>query len=129
LTFLPLQTYVSNRQTTPAEIQKRNKDNNMKIKVNSIQRSTKANRLADATVDLWDETGDSLIISDIRILQNRQGQLWVAMPSRSVADGGRSFQYLPQVESSKLLGRKIEDSVLAAFEQWKVSNSETEVPA
>jgi hypothetical protein len=49
------------------------------------------------------------------------------MPSRSVADGGRSFQYLPQVESSKLLGRKIEDCVLASFEQWKVSNPETAV--
>ena len=99
----------------------------MNVKVNSIQRSTKANRLADATVELWDETGDSVVISDIRILQNRQGQAWVAMPSRSVADGGRSFQYLSQVESSKLLGRKIEDCVLAAFENWKNPKAEPEV--
>jgi DNA-binding cell septation regulator SpoVG len=122
-----LQTYVSNRQTTPAEIQKRNKDINMKIKVNSIQRSVKTNRLADATVELWDETGDSLIISDIRILQNRQGQAWVAMPSRSVSDGGRSYQYVPLVEASRRLRRNIEDAVLAAFEKWEPSQSVTAV--
>jgi DNA-binding cell septation regulator SpoVG len=99
----------------------------MNARVKLIQPSTKLHRLADATVELSDGNGDSLVISDIRILQNKQGQAWVAMPSRSVSDGGRSFQYVPQIEPNKQLNRKIEDNVLAAFEQWKQSQSEIEV--
>lgn len=101
----------------------------MKVKVKLIQPATKPHRLADATVELADSDGDSLIISDIRILQNRQGQTWVAMPSRSVNEGGRSFQYLPQIESNRPLQRKIEDSVLTAFELWKQVQSEAAVRA
>jgi DNA-binding cell septation regulator SpoVG len=99
----------------------------MNVKVKSIQRTTKPHRLADAIVELSDGNGDSLVISDVRILQNKQGQQWVAMPSRSVSDGGRSYQYVPQIEPNKQLNRKIEDSVLAAFEEWKQSQSESEV--
>ena len=99
----------------------------MNIKVLLIQPSHKAHRLADASVELADATGDSLIISDLRILQNRQGQVWVAMPSRSINEGGRSFQYIPQVEPNRQLQRKMEDAVLTAFEQWKQSQSTAEV--
>ena len=101
----------------------------MNIKVKLIQRATRPHRLADATVELADADGDSIVISDIRILQNRQGQTWVAMPSRSVNEGGRSFQYVPQIESNRQLQRKIEDSVLTAFEQWKQVQSEAAVRA
>jgi DNA-binding cell septation regulator SpoVG len=99
----------------------------MNVKVKSIQRTTKPHRLADASVELSDGNGDSVVISDIRVLQNKQGQTWVAMPSRSVSDSGRSFQYIPQVEANKQLNRKIEDIVLSAFEEWKGTQSETEV--
>src|ERR1700676_1806007 len=72
----------------------------MNIKVKLIQLATKPHRIADASVELTDTNGDSLDISDIRILRNRQGQLWVAMPSRSGNDGGLSFQYIPQIEAT-----------------------------
>lgn len=101
----------------------------MKVKVRTIQASAKPHRLADASVELADADGDSLVISDIRVLENRQGQTWVAMPSRSVSDGGRSFQYVPQIESNWQLRRKIEDSVLTAFEEWKQSQSKAGVRA
>ena len=101
----------------------------MNVKVKLIQSATKPHRLADASVELTDPDGDSLLISDLRILENRQGQAWVAMPSRSVNDGGRSFQYIPQIEPNRQLRRKIEDAVLTAFEQWKQSQSGTEVLA
>ena len=93
----------------------------MTVKAKLIQPANKPHRLADASVELTDRDGDSLVISDIRILQNRQGQSWVAMPSRSVSEGGRSFQYVPQIELSRQLQRKTEDAVLAAFEEWKQS--------
>jgi DNA-binding cell septation regulator SpoVG len=99
----------------------------MKVKVKSIHVPTKLHRLADASVELADSDGDSLVISDLRILQNRQGQTWVAMPSRSVSDGCRSFQYVPQIEPNRQLQRKIEDAVLAAFDEWKQSESNSEV--
>ena len=101
----------------------------MNVKVKMIQSATKPHRLADASIELADSGGDSLIISDIRILQNKQGQVWVAMPSRSVNEGGHSFQYFPQVESNKQLQRKIEDMVLGAFEEWKQSQAVSEVQA
>lgn len=101
----------------------------MKIKVITIQASTKPHRLADASVELIDSESDSLVLSDLRILQNRQGQLWVAMPSRSVNDGGRTFQYIPQIEPNRQLQRKIEDAVLSAFEDWKQAQSNTGVRA
>jgi DNA-binding cell septation regulator SpoVG len=99
----------------------------MNVKVMSIHPATKPHRLADAIVELSDGNGDSLVISDVRILQNKQGQQWVAMPSRSVSDGGRSFQYVPQIELNKQINRKVEDTVLAAFEEWKQPQSESEV--
>lgn len=99
----------------------------MNVKVKQIQRSIKPHRLADVSIELADCDGDSLVVSDLRILQNRQGQVWVAMPSRSVSDGGRSFQYVPLIEPSRQLQRKIEDAVLAAFEDWKQSQSTSEV--
>lgn len=99
----------------------------MNVKVKLIQPATKPHRLADASLELADSDGDSILISDVRILQNKQGQLWVAMPSRSVNDGGRSFQYIPQIEPNRRLLRKIEDAVLAAFEEWKKVQSASEV--
>lgn len=101
----------------------------MKVKVRTIQTSAKPHRLADASVELTDSDGDSLVISDLRILQNRQGQTWVAMPSRSVSEGGRSFQYIPQIESNRQLQRKIEDAVLTAFEDWNRVHSSSGVRA
>ncbi len=101
----------------------------MNVRVRNIEASVKPHRLADARVELTDFDGDSLLISDIRILQNKQGQTWVAMPSRSVSDGGRSFQYIPQIESNRQLQRKIEDVVLTAFEEWKQSQSSLGVRA
>ena len=101
----------------------------MNIKVKLIQSATKPHRLADAIVELADADGDSLVISDIRVLENRQGQNWVAMPARSVSEGGRSYQYVPQIESNRQLKRKIEDAVLTAFEQWRQSQSNSGVRA
>ena len=98
----------------------------MNVTVKLIQAATKPHRLADASVELADADGDVIVISDIRILENKQGQHWVAMPTRSVSSN-RSYQYVPQIESNRQLKRKIEDAVLAAFEEWKQSQSKAEV--
>jgi hypothetical protein len=88
----------------------------LKVKVKSIGPSHRQNVLAAATVELTDSDGCSVAIADIRILENKLGQRWVALPSFAVSKGGRDFQYLPTVELSQHLMREVSESVLAAFE-------------
>lgn len=92
----------------------------MELRVKGLQPGRKSSILAHATIELTDGDGDSITIDDLRLLRNRQGQLWVAMPSYSVQEpsaAGRSFTYIPTVVLSRELQRRIEDSVLEAFEE------------
>lgn len=93
----------------------------MQVKVLAFSHSPKPSVLASIRVELAVEgTGDSIIIDDARVLRNRHGQLWLAMPSYSVpANGGRGYDYLPAVTLSTTVKRAVEDAVLPAFEQWE----------
>lgn len=93
----------------------------MNVSVLSISRSNKPAVLASVRVELTVEsTGDSIIIDDARVLRNRHGQLWLAMPSYSVpANGGRGYDYKPAIILSIALMRVVEDAVLPAFEEWE----------
>jgi hypothetical protein len=88
----------------------------LKINVKSIGPSHRQNVLAAATVELADSDGCSVAIADVRVLENKLGQRWVALPSFAVSKGGRDFQYLPTVELSQALMREVSERVLAAFE-------------
>jgi hypothetical protein len=88
----------------------------MKVEVKSIGPSHRQNVLAAATVELTDSDGCSVAIADVRVLENKLGQRWVALPSFAVSKGGRDFQYLPTVELSQALMREVSERVLAAFE-------------
>jgi DNA-binding cell septation regulator SpoVG len=91
----------------------------MQIKVLSLSRSPKSCVLATAGIELTVE-GESITIDDARVLRNKHGQLWLAMPSYSVPSGnGRSYDYLPAVILSTGLKRAVEDAVLPAFEAWE----------
>ena len=90
----------------------------MQIKVLSFSHSPKPSVLATARIELTVE-GDSITVDDARVLRNKQGQLWLAMPSYSVpSSNGRSYDYLPAVILSTKLKRDVEDAVLPAFEAW-----------
>ena len=92
----------------------------MLVKVLSFSRSPKPAVLASVRIELDADEGDSVIIDDARVLRNKHGQLWLAMPSYSVpANGGRSYDYLPAVILSTKLKREVEDAVLPAFEAWE----------
>jgi hypothetical protein len=95
----------------------------MQVKVLAFSRSSKPAVLASVRIELAIEgTGETIIIDDARVLRNKHGQLWLAMPSYSVpANGGRSYEYLPAVILSTKFKREVEDSVLAAFEAWEES--------
>ena len=91
----------------------------MQITALSFSRSLKSSVLATVRIELTVE-GESIIIDDSRVLRNKHGQLWLAMPSYSVPmTGGRGYDYLPAVILSTGLKRAVEDAVLSAFEVWE----------
>jgi|SRR5215469_14895101 len=92
----------------------------MKVTVLNISRSNKPAVLASVRIELAVEGGDSVIIDDARVLRNRHGQLWLAMPSYSVpANGGRGYDYKPAIILSTALMRAFEDATLPEFEKWE----------
>jgi hypothetical protein len=92
----------------------------MQIKPLAFNASAKPPVLATARIELTTEAGDSVTIDDARVLRNKHGQLWLAMPSYSIQiAGGRGFDYLPAVVLSTTLKRAVEDAVLPAFEVWE----------
>jgi hypothetical protein len=92
----------------------------MQIKVLAFSRSGKPAVLACVRLELALDGGESITIDDARVLRNKHGQLWLAMPSYSIpANGGRSYDYLPAVTLSTKLKRDLEDTVLPAFEVWE----------
>jgi len=103
-----------------AELDRQNKqevNRMLKVEVKSIGPSHRQNVLASAIVELSDSDGYSVTVADVRVLENKLGQRWVALPSFSVPRGGRDFQYLPTVELSPQLMRDVSERVLTAFEQ------------
>src|SRR5215472_4217544 len=92
----------------------------MDIKIVAFSRSAKPAVLATVRIELTTDSGDSITVDDARVLRNRHGQLWVAMPCYSIAaTGGRGYDYLPAIILSTSLKRAVEDAVLPAFEQWE----------
>jgi hypothetical protein len=92
----------------------------MQIKVLAFSHSVKPAVLATVRIELTADSGESITVDDARILRNRHGQLWLAMPCYSVpVTGGRGFDYLPAIILSTSLKRAVEDVVLPAFEAWQ----------
>ena len=92
----------------------------MLVKVLAFSRSPKPAVLASVRVELALEgAGDSIIIDDARVLRNKHGQLWLAMPSYSVPSSNGRYDYLPAIVLSTKLKRDVEDAVLPSFEAWE----------
>jgi hypothetical protein len=104
------------RTTGQTEQNERRKTNMLKVTVKSIGPSHRQNVLAAATVEFADSDGCSVTIADVRVLQNKLGQRWVALPAFAVPKSGRDFQYQATVELSQALMREVSELVLAAFE-------------
>ncbi len=99
----------------------------MQVKVLAFCRSSKPAVLASVRIELALEgTGDSIIVDDARVLKNKHGQLWLAMPSYSVPSSNGRYDYMPAIVLSTKLKREVEDAVLPAFEQWE-SEQQAEV--
>jgi hypothetical protein len=99
----------------------------MEIRVLSLSPSSKPAVLASVKFELITENGDSITVDDARVLKNRNGQLWLAMPCYSLpTSGGRGYDYLPAIVLSTSLKRSVEDAVLPAFEVWIDKSKESQ---
>jgi DNA-binding cell septation regulator SpoVG len=105
----------------------------LKINVEDVRRGTKGHILASCRVTLTTENGDEFIsIFDVRVLRNRSGGLWVGFPTQSTRDF-EGMKYVPNMEFSKNLKRRISEAVLAEFEredaEADVRSKHMQVPA
>jgi DNA-binding cell septation regulator SpoVG len=89
----------------------------MKVNVLEISSPRKQSALANVRIELVDADGNVITIDDMRVLRNRQSQLWVAFPTYSVPDG-KSFRYQQTVILSRELKRQVEDTCLQAYDRW-----------
>src|SRR6266852_9995007 len=94
----------------------------MKVLSVTVQPPRKANLVANASVVL-ESDGETLKLSDIRIIRNKQDVLWVAWPSYSVQQG-RAWEYFLSAEPDSVLGKRISDAVLVAYEAWQVQQAD-----
>ncbi len=95
----------------------------MKITSVTFYPSTKAHVLGECKFQLTTEDGEFLIVDRARVLHNKQGELWLALPTYSVPVG-RAYEYRPTVTVSTRLRRLIEDAVLPAYKQWAAQQSQ-----
>src|SRR6516164_3504124 len=85
----------------------------MKIRVNTIRHSRKDSALAEAVIEISDGSDDLITVHDLHILRDKQGALWVAMPSYRVPLTGRhGYEYRDTVALSHSLRRQVKDAVL-----------------
>lgn len=89
----------------------------MQVNVKSIITPRKGGIFAHVAVEIQLEE-QRILLSDLRVLQNKSGEHWVGMPSVAIQDGGKSYHYEPVVELSRELKRAVEDAVLGAYEKW-----------
>lgn len=89
----------------------------LRITVEHIGRGTKNHILASCRVTLTSEDGqDTITIFDARVLRNRSGELWVAFPTQSMRDFEGAQKYIPILDFSKDLKRRISETVLAEYD-------------
>src|ERR1700745_3728254 len=81
----------------------------------TLKPTTRPNVLASVSVELETEFGP-IRINDARILKNKAGARWFALPTFSVTSG-KQYEYFPSVEFPSALLRKVTNAVLAAYDR------------
>jgi hypothetical protein len=83
-----------------------------------IYPARKPSFLANAKVQLSDDEGNSITITDFRILRNKQSEFWVAVPNYTIPDG-KGWIYEPTVILSRKLQFEISEAILATYAKWQ----------
>src|SRR5216683_818315 len=82
-----------------------------------IQPTHRPSVLSSAQVTLELEGGTTIEVHDCRVMRNRQGILWAALPTYSI-QLGKQYEYHPSVVLNATLHREVSDAILAAYEKW-----------
>jgi hypothetical protein len=85
------------------------------FEVRKSRRPTNPNILAEVRLEI--KVGGHVIgIDDAKVLRNRQGQEWLALPSYSITTpGSRDYSYFPSVVLDHDLQLVVEDLALEAY--------------
>ena len=92
----------------------------MHVKVRSISSPTKRQALAAVSVEINFGEGERIVVADLRILKNINGEIWVAYPSRNI-DGVQN----QVVFCSNPVRLAIDGVVIPAYEEWAESQAQT----
>jgi DNA-binding cell septation regulator SpoVG len=84
-------------------------------------------QLASATVRLTTDLGP-VTIHDVRVLRNKSGVAWVALPSYSVQQSttARQYEYRPSVEVAPELFEQISTEVLRTYRTSQNNESQSQ---
>ncbi len=96
----------------------------MNVKVRSIEPPTKNNALAAVKIELNFAEGERIVVADLRILQNSNGELWVAYPSRFINGAHAQLVFV-----SNPVRLAIDAAVIPAYEAWAASQAEAKSQA
>jgi DNA-binding cell septation regulator SpoVG len=66
----------------------------MKVEIQKIEPSKRPNVRAQVSIALSGESF-KITVNDVRVLQNRQGQFWVSMPTHSVPRNTGDIGFVP----------------------------------
>ena len=83
----------------------------------SFHPSHRTSVLAAVTVTLSFEDSTVVEIYDARVMKNRQGVLWAALPTYSVTNG-KHYEYLPTIVFPPELHRGVMDAILEGYERY-----------
>lgn len=92
----------------------------MEVQVLNLSKSSRPGVLASVRLQISNGS-ESIVVDDCRVLRNRLGQAWLAMPSYSERLKSGRFDYFPAVNLSAGLKRLVEDVVIRAFEAWEAA--------
>jgi hypothetical protein len=83
--------------------------------------AARSSQIASARVRLRTDLG-LIVIDDCRLLRNKAGVVWFALPSYSLPTNGRQFEYRPTLEVPPALLQQISTEALRA---WHDQQNET----
>lgn len=89
----------------------------MNVQVVEVGQSARPNVFASVSVEVSNGAGDVVVIHDVRILKNKSGEFWAALPTYNKPTGdGKQFEFQPTVELSRDLKQQVLEAALNAFE-------------
>jgi hypothetical protein len=86
--------------------------------------AARSSQIASARVRLETNVG-LIVIDDCRLLRNKSGVVWFALPSFSFPTNGRQFEYRPTLEVPPDLLQEISTEALKAYGTWRDEQNET----